>query len=153
MTVFSICTEKYSLRSKHRPSLQGRCNDWRQYSRYRSKKQLLLYLLPGYIKNLLKEKLNRLNSYELRIGKSWKSNEVILEWLHFAMASLFNDTTLLDNGLEHVYMRSEVNSNRFGNSNRFENSFRLHGNLHGDFTAATFLTMPRLYCTCANEIF
>ena len=62
------------------------------------KKQLLLYLLPGYSKNLLKEKLNCLNSYELRIGKSWKLNEVILEWLHFAMASLSNGTTLLDNG-------------------------------------------------------
>ena len=34
------------------------------------KKQLLLYLLPGYSKNLLKEKLNCLNSYEPRIGKS-----------------------------------------------------------------------------------
>ena len=28
--------------------------------------------------------------------------------------------------------------------------FRLHGNLHGDFTAATFQTIARLYCTCAN---
>ena len=35
--------------------------------------------------------------------------------------------------LEHVYMRPEVNSNRFKISNRFEMSFRLHGNLHGDF--------------------
>ena len=39
--------------------------------------------------------------------------------------------------LEHVYMRPEVKSNRFEISNRFEMSFRLHGNLHGDFTAAT----------------
>ena len=31
---------------------------------------------------------------------------------------------------EHVYMRPEVNSNRFEISNRFEKSFRLHG----DFT-------------------
>ena len=49
--------------------------------------------------------------------------------------------------LEHVYMRPEVNSNRF------EMSFRLHGSLHGDFTAATFQTIARLYCTCANDIF
>ena len=34
--------------------------------------------------------------------------------------------------LEHVYMRPEVNSNRFEISKRFEKSFRLHG----DFTAA-----------------
>ena len=70
--------------------------------------------------------------------------------------------------LEHVYMRPEVNSNRFEISNRFEMSFRLHGNftvsnleisnrfqklsrLH--FTAATFQTVARLYCTCANDIF
>ena len=43
-------------------------------------------------------------------------------------------------GLEHVYMRPEVNSNRFEISNCFEMLFRLHGNLHGDFTAATFQT-------------
>ena len=55
--------------------------------------------------------------------------------------------------LEHVYMKSEVNSNQFEISNRFEMSFRLHGNLHGDFTAATFQTIARLYCTCANDIF
>ena len=55
--------------------------------------------------------------------------------------------------LEHVYIRPEVNSNRFEISNHFEMSFRLHGNLHGDFTAATFQTMARLYCTCANDIF
>ena len=54
--------------------------------------------------------------------------------------------------LEHVYMRPEVNSDRFEISNRFE-MFRLHGNLHGDFTAVTFQTMVRLYCTCANDIF
>ena len=50
-------------------------------------------------------------------------------------------------------MRPEVNSNWFEISNRFEMSFRLHGNLHGDFTAATFQTIARLYCTCANDIF
>ena len=55
--------------------------------------------------------------------------------------------------LEHVYMRPEVNSDRFEISNRFEMSFHLHGNLHGDFTAATFQTIARLYCTCANDIF
>ena len=30
---------------------------------------------------------------------------------------------------------TKVNSNRFEISNRFEMLFRLHGNLHGDFTA------------------
>ena len=46
-----------------------------------------------------------------------------------------------------------VSSNRFEISNRFEMLFRLHGNLHGDFTAATFQTIERHYCTCANDIF
>ena len=32
-------------------------------------------------------------------------------------------------------------------------SFRLHGNLHGDFTAAPFQTIARLYCKCSNDIF
>ena len=50
-------------------------------------------------------------------------------------------------------MRLEVNSNRFEISNCFEMSFRLHGNLHGDFTAETFQTIVRLYCTCATDIF
>ena len=54
---------------------------------------------------------------------------------------------------EHVYMRPEVNSNQCEISNRFEMSFRLHGNLHRDFTAATFQTIARLYCTCASDIF
>ena len=39
-------------------------------------------------------------------------------------------------------MRPEVNSNHL------EMSFRLHG----DFTAATFETLARLYCTCANDL-
>ena len=46
-----------------------------------------------------------------------------------------------------------VNSNRFEISNSFQMSFHLHGNLHGDFTAATFQTIARLYCTRANDIF
>ena len=63
-------------------------------------------------------------------------------------------------GLEHVYMRPEVNSNRFDISNRFEKSFCLHGNftkanleisnpfqklfrLHSDFTAVTFQTIEK----------
>ena len=50
-------------------------------------------------------------------------------------------------------MRTEVNSNRFEISNRFEMSLRLHGNLHGDFTAAASHLIARLYCTCANDIF
>ena len=35
-------------------------------------------------------------------------------------------------------MRPEVNSNWFEISNRFEMSFRLHGNLHRDFTATYY---------------
>ena len=49
-------------------------------------------------------------------------------------------------------MQPEVNSNRFQISNHFEMSFRLHGNLHEDFTAATFQKIARLYCTGANAI-
>ena len=50
-------------------------------------------------------------------------------------------------------MRPEVNSDWFEISNRFEMSFRLHGNLHRDFAAASFQTIARPYCTCANDIF
>ena len=50
-------------------------------------------------------------------------------------------------------MRPEVNSHWFEISNRFEMSFRLHGNLHEDYTAATLQTIARLYCICANDIF
>ena len=53
----------------------------------------------------------------------------------------------------HVYMRPEVNSNWFEISNHLEVSFRLHCNLHGNFTAATFQTIAKLYYTCANDIF
>ena len=62
------------------------------------------------------------------------------------MASNHSDINALN-------MKPEVNSNRFEIPNRFEMSFRLHGNLHGDFTAATFQTMAKLYCTCADYIF
>ena len=50
-------------------------------------------------------------------------------------------------------MGPEVNSDRFENSKRFEILFRLHGNLHKDFAAASFQTVARPYCTCANDIF
>ena len=49
-------------------------------------------------------------------------------------------------------MRPEVNSSHFEISNHFE-MFRLHGNLHGDFTVATFQTIARPYYTRANDIF
>ena len=64
-----------------------------------------------------------------------------------------NSTWNEENYLEHVYMIPEMNSKRFEISNRFEMSFRLHGSLYGDFTAATFQTTARLYCTFANDIF
>ena len=50
-------------------------------------------------------------------------------------------------------MRPEVNSNRFEISNRFEMLFHLHGNLHKDFTVASFQAIARPYYTCANDIF
>ena len=50
-------------------------------------------------------------------------------------------------------MRPEVNSDGFEISNRFEMSFRLLGHLHGDFTAVTFQTIAKLFCTCENDIF
>ena len=50
-------------------------------------------------------------------------------------------------------MTAEVNSDWFEISNRFEMSFRLHGKLHGTFTAATFQAMAKLYCTCTDAIF
>ena len=49
-------------------------------------------------------------------------------------------------------MRPKVNSDWFKISKHFEMLSRLHGNLHGDFTAATFQTIARLYCTYANDI-
>ena len=45
-------------------------------------------------------------------------------------------------------MRPEVNLNRFEVSNRFEKLFCLHD----DFAAATFQTVVRFYCTCANDL-
>ena len=74
-----------------------------------------------------------------------------LDWSKTAKQFLVNHAA--DNFFEHVYMRLKVNSNRFEISKRFEMSFRLHGNLNEDFTAATFQTTARLYCTCANDIF
>ena len=52
-----------------------------------------------------------------------------------------------------VYMRPEVNSNRFENSSGFGILFRLRGNLHKDFTAASFQTIARPNCTSPNDIF
>ena len=45
---------------------------------------------------------------------------------------------------QHVYMRPKVNSDRFEISNRFE-MFHFHGNLRGDFTAATSQTIAKLF--------
>ena len=59
-------------------------------------------------------------SFNLR---KWKTN-------HSKLPELISK---IKESLEHVYMRPEVNSNRFEISNCFEKSFRLHG----DFTATT----------------
>ena len=45
-------------------------------------------------------------------------------------------------------MRLEANSNRLKISNWFEKLFRLDG----DLTGATFPTIVRCYCICANNI-
>ena len=77
------------------------------------------------------------------------SNDILIEEVQNAHPLIYGSI-----GSEHVYMRPEVNSNRFEISNRFEMSFHLHGNftvssleisnrfqklsyLHRDFTAAT----------------
>ena len=72
------------------------------------------------------------------------------EFLHKKLAKIEEQRR---KDLEHVYMRPEVNSNRFQISNRFEMSLSLHGNLHRDLTVASFQTIARPYCTCANDIF
>ena len=86
---------------------------------------------------------------------------ILMFWVHFLLYKLeffvcCNNIITRTSFLllcEHVYMRPEVNSNRFEISNCFEMSFRLYGNLHGDFTAATFQSIGRPYCKCANDIF
>ena len=52
ITVFSISTRTCYPRSKYQLSLWGRCNDRGHFSRCRSGKQFLLYLLRAYVKNL-----------------------------------------------------------------------------------------------------
>ena len=82
------------------------------------------------------------------------SNKYYLILLNFTRYFFsVNTIFLIDENIEHVYMRPEVNLNRFEISNCFEMSFRLYSNLRGDFTAAAFQTIARLYCTCANDIF
>ena len=73
--------------------------------------------------------------------------------IHVRKAWLLWCAIRTENSFEHVYIRPEVNSNRFKISDRFEMLLRLHCNLHGDFTAAIFPTIAKLYCTCANDIF
>ena len=51
ITVFSIDPGKYCSRSKYQQNLWGRCDDRGHFSRCRSGKQFLLYLLRAYVKN------------------------------------------------------------------------------------------------------
>ena len=44
ITVFTFCTEKYCPRSKYRTSVRGQCNDWWQFSPYRTEFNSLLLL-------------------------------------------------------------------------------------------------------------
>ena len=90
---------------------------------------------------------------EILIGGEKNFHVSVITELVLWLNDTFSMVTSKVPNLEHVYMRPEVNSNWFEISNRFEMSFRLHGNLHGYFTAATFQTIAKLYCTCANDIF
>ena len=56
ITVFLLFTGKYCSKSIYQPRLWGHCDGRGQYSRYGYKNQLLLYLMPGYVKNLPKRK-------------------------------------------------------------------------------------------------
>ena len=90
---------------------------------------------------------------EILIGGEKNFHVSVITELVLWLNDTFSMVTSKVPNLEHVYMRPEVNSNWFEISNRFEMSFRLHGILHGYFTAATFQTIAKLYCTCANDIF
>ena len=121
---------------------------------------ILIYLLaPFIVKNFLKNLL-----LDPRVmmcnGPKWpiSPNEIIFrkpvnEPCFFYLCLSTCQKSKSDINLGHVYMRPEVNANWFEISNRFEMSFRFHGNLHRDFTAASFQTIGRPYCTCANDIF
>ena len=99
------------------------------------------------------------------------ANNYVIRFVHYHLLLASNSTFKTHSQyLEHVYMRPELNSNRFEISNLFQQSFCLHGNfiasnleisncfqklfrLHENFTAATLQTIARLYCACANDIF
>ena len=57
--------------------------------------------------------------------------KIIQKYFLQVSTAIYNYTVI--QALEHVYMRPQVNSNRFEISNCFRKSFRLHGN----FTVAT----------------
>ena len=75
-----------------------------------------------------------------------KKNHVFIEEDNPSSKVVTMEEALCDVKIEYVYMRPEVNSSRFEISNSFEMSSCLHGNLLGDFTAATFQTIARLTC-------
>ena len=77
-TCFSICNGRYCPRSNHWPSLRGWCDDIGQYFWCRLKKQLLLYLLPWYVKNVP--------------NRNFIKSHATLQWFHFAVVSLCNGT-------------------------------------------------------------
>lgn len=79
-TCFSICTGRYCPRSNHWPSLRGWCNDIGQYFCCWLKKQLFMYLLPGYVKNVP--------------NRNFIKSHATLQWFHFAVVSLCNNFTL-----------------------------------------------------------
>ena len=81
ITLFSISTGTYCPGPQYRWSLQDWCDDWGQYSRYRSKKQLLLCLLPGYF-NQREIELFKFSRETDREDLNIRKNDVTLQWLY-----------------------------------------------------------------------
>ena len=76
ISVFWICTGKYCSRLMCRRSFSGWCDDKEQYRQNRSKKQLLLYLLP---KSWRKEKAPSRNGFTLYIISSLYQGTITLK--------------------------------------------------------------------------
>ena len=76
---------------KYQPPLQGRCDG---RGNIEKSYYCIVFIARAWIK-LTKEKLNCLNSYEIQIRKSRRSEkyDVTLRWLRFAMASPCQGTT------------------------------------------------------------
>ena len=80
---------------------------------------------------------------------SFRWYKIISVWKWELFSELINRTHFLQNTTWLLLLYAVI----FEISNRFEVSFRLLGKLQRDFTAATFQTIAKLYCICANYIF